>query len=336
MNVNLDRKRVMIMKILQEAGSPLSSGKIRERMAFWGMDVSERTIRFHLQALDGMGLTGYKGKKGRFLTPEGLLELSKNHVYDRVGFLSSKIDEMTYRMDFNPQTVTGKVLVNVSLVSKEHRDAAAVFIPRVFKADLAHGTLLALLDSGQRLGDFTVPDGQMGLCTVCSVSFNGGLIQQGIPVANLFGGLLEFTDSQADRFTAIIRYDGTSLDPMEIYIASRMTSIGEAVRTGSGQIGVSFREIPSSAREKVIETHKLFTSLGLGGFLKLGYPGQLLLEIPVEDRRTGMVVSGGLNAAAVLVEEGIPVQSAALSGLMDYRELFPYDKLPARLDALAP
>ena len=76
------------------------------------------------------------------------------------------------------------------------------------------------------------------------------------------------------------------------------------------------------------------TSRGLGGFLKLGYPSQSLLDIPVGDGRMGMIVAGGLNAVAPLVEEGIPIRSRALSGLVDYASLFHYEDLAARLSAL--
>ena len=95
MSDRVERKRLLMMKILRESGSPLSSQKIQEQLVSRGMDISERTVRFHLQALDSHGLTGYKEKKGRFLTPRGLMELAKAQVYDRVGFLSSKKEDMT-------------------------------------------------------------------------------------------------------------------------------------------------------------------------------------------------------------------------------------------------
>lgn len=334
MSVRVERKRLQMMKILRESGAPLSSQKIQEQLVARGMDISERTVRFHLQALDTMGFTGYKEKKGRYLTPKGLMELSKAHVYDRVGFLSSKIDDMTYQMSFKPDTAEGSVLVNMSLVDKEHRDAVAALVPPVFASGLAHGRLMAVIDEGGQVGDNIIPDGMVGLGTVCSITYNGALIQAGIPVTSIFGGLLDIHDKAPDRFTAVIRYDGTSLDPLEIYITSGMTSTGIAAVEGNGQIGASFREIPASAREKAIETDELFTSRGLGGFLKLGYPSQSLLDIPVGDGRMGMIVAGGLNAVAPLVEEGIPIRSKALSGLVDYSSLFHYEELGARLSGL--
>jgi len=334
MSDRVERKRLLMMKILRESGAPLSSQKIQEQLTSRGMDISERTVRFHLQALDSLGFTGYKEKKGRYLTPQGLMELAKAHVYDRVGFLSAKIDDMTYKMTFDPLSAQGSVLVNLSLVEKVHRDAVSALVPPVFASGLAHGTLMALIDEGEQVGDNVIPEGMVGLGTVCSITYNGALIQAGIPVTSVFGGLLEIHDRAPDRFTAVIRYDGTSLDPLEVYITSRMTTTGEAVKNGNGQVGASFREIPSSARERAMDTDALFKQRGLGGYLKLGYPSQTLLDIPVGEGRVGMVVAGGLNAIAPLVEAGIPIRSKALSGLIDYSSLFSYEELPARMSNL--
>jgi repressor of nif and glnA expression len=119
MKERAERNRIMTLQILKESSEPISSHNIRERLAERGLEISERTVRFHLQALDIMGFTAYKEKKGRYITPQGLLELSRTHVYERVGFLSSRIDDMTYRMSYNYHTGEGKVLVNISLIKKK-------------------------------------------------------------------------------------------------------------------------------------------------------------------------------------------------------------------------
>ena len=199
---------------------------------------------------------------------------------------------------------------------------------------LAHGRLMTLLDEGEQIGETVIPGGMYGIGTVCSITLNGALIKAGIPVTSSFGGLLEIHDRAPDRFTAIIRYDGTSIDPLEIFITSGMTETGAASLTGNGFVGASFREIPSAARERVMELDVLLKSRGLGGYFKLGFPGQSLLDIPVGEGRAGMVVAGGLNAVAPLVEKGIPIKSKALSGLVDYSRLFPYEELSSRFSRM--
>ena len=334
MSSRVEHRRLMMMKVLRNSRVPLSSEKIQQQLTSQGIDISERTVRFHLQALDSLGFTGYREKKGRYLTPRGLKELTRTRVYDQVGFLSAKIDEITYKMTYNPFSCEGSVAVNLSLIDFEHRGAVASLVPPVFSSGLAHGKLIALFKEGEQAGDIIIPEGRIGLGTVCSITFNGALIQAGIPVSSVFGGLLEVRDTAPERFTAVIRYDGTSLDPLEIFITSGMTSTGDAVRGGIGLIGASFREIPASARESALETDARLKQHGLGGFLKLGFPGRPLLDIPVGDGRTGLIIPGGLNAAAPLVEQGIPIESRALSGLVDYSRLFPFDELPRRIEAL--
>ena len=331
MTSRVERKRFLMMKLLRESGSPLSSQRIQEQLAARGMEISERTVRLHLQALDQEGFTVYKEKKGRYLTPKGIAELAKARVFDRVGFLSSKIDDMTYRMTFNPRSSKGLVVVNLSLVDSSYRDSLPELMAPVFSSGLAHGTLMALFTPGEKIGEILIPENMIGIGTVCSITFNGALIHAGIPVSSVFGGLLEMHEWSPDRFTAVIRYDGTSLDPLEIYISSGMTSTGAASQSGSGLIGASFREIPDSAIDLAMDTDALLKKRGLGGYLKSGYPGQSFLDFPVGEQRIGLVISGGLNAVAPLFEAGIPIQSRALSGLVDYSRLFSFEELSYQL-----
>jgi len=334
MSDEVEQKRLLILKALRESSLPLSSGTIHEQLLSKGIDISERTVRFHLKALDGLGLTKYKEKKGRFLTTKGLEEIAKAQVYYQVGYLSSKIDEMTYKMSFDPSDARGTVLINFSTLDKFYRDVVPDLVSPTFSSGLAHGALMCLFDEGERIGDSVVSRGKFGIGTVCAITFNGALIKAGIPVKSIFGGLLEISNDTPNRFTAIIHYGGTSLDPLEIYISSGMTSTISACISGKGQIGASFREIPAAAREKTIEIDALLKRRGLGGFLKLGYPSQSLLGIPVGDRRVGLVIAGGLNATAPIGEQGIPIKSIALSGLIDYSKLFHYEELKKRLSEL--
>ena len=57
-------------------------------------------------------------------------------------------------------------------------------------------------------------------------------------------------------------------------------------------------------------------------------------EIDLLINDVSRVVAGGLNAVAPLVEQGIPIESKALSGLVDYADLFSHDVLASKLSAL--
>src|SRR3990172_3843703 len=112
-------------------------------------------------------------------------------------------------------------------------------------------------------------------------------------------------------------YDGTSIDPLEIFIRSAMTNYLGATQTGNGHIGASFREFPAESREVVEQLAGKLKRIGMGGFLAIGRPSQTLLDIPVSDGRIGAIVIGGLNPVSILEERGIRAYSRALAGLID-------------------
>jgi repressor of nif and glnA expression len=332
MKDTIERKRLAILRILNEARAPLVSQRITEKMLALGYDISERTVRFHLLSLDKEDMTEDLGKHGRSITEKGIKELNRARVFEKVGFLAAKIDQMIYQMDFNLERQEGDVVTNVSLVEKRHIARAVPLICRVFKAGFSMGRLLTLFKAGEKIGELDVPDGYIGIGTVCSITLNGVLLSYGIPTNSRFGGLLEMKNWEPARFVAIINYDGTTLDPLEIFIKSGMTDYTEATESGNGQIGASFREMPASSRDRVIELAAKLEQVGLGGFMRVGWPGQSLLEIPINEGRIGAIIIGGLNPVAILEEVDIPVYSHTLSGYVDFKRLFPYEELEQRIN----
>jgi HTH-type transcriptional regulator, global nitrogen regulator NrpRI len=334
MQDRIERKRLTILKLLSDGDAVLGSAEITRRLESQGHDISERTVRFHLLALDNDGFTEYVGKKGRRLTEKGRLELSKARVFEKVGFLTSKIDQLTYLMRFDRHTRQGSVVVNVSMLERRHLARACPLMARVFEAGYAMGELVTLYGPGEKAGDLVVPEDCVGIGTVCSITLNGILLAEGIPTTSRFGGLLELEGGEPTRFVAIINYDGTSLDPLEIFIKSGMTDYTGATESGDGLIGASFREVPAASRDRVLALAEELKEIGLNAVMSVGWPGQPLLGIPVDEGVAGALVIGGLNPVAILEESGIKVFSRALSGLVDYGRLFPYTELEARAASL--
>lgn len=327
MQDKIERKRLAILKILKEVGVPLSSQQITEVLAGRGYDLSERTVRFHLLAMDKQGLTEYIGKQGRKITSKGLEETNNARVHERVGFLAAKIDQMTYSMDFDLDSLEGSVIVNISLVKQDDLLPAIPLISRVYEKGFSMGTLIGLFNPGERVGESVVPEGYVGVGTVCSITLNGVLLSRKIPVSSRFGGLLEIQKSEPVRFVAIVNYDGTSLDPLEIFIKSGMTDYLGATGDGNGLIGAGFRELPAATWDRVHEIASRLEEVGLGGFMRIGLPGQELSEINVSEGNIGAIVIGGLNPIAILEEAGFEVHSRALSGHVGYHQLFHYADL---------
>jgi len=331
MGEKTEKKRLAILGILREANKPLGSSKITERLVAAHYEISERTVRLHLKNMDEQGLTENLGRKGRRITEQGLEELGHARIIDRVGYLAAKIDQMTYRMDFDLASRSGSVVTNLSIVGRRDLNAAIPSIKRVYEAGYAMGKLVTLLAPGERVGDVTIPEDRIGLGTVCSITLNGVLLAHGIPAYSSFGGLLEIRDYKPIRFVEMVHYSGTTLDPLEIFIRSAMTDYHGATQTGNGQIGASFREVPAASRDLVVDLAGQLEKIGLGGFMQIGWPGQPVLEIPVNQGQVGAVVIGGLNPAAILEEKGIKSFSRALSGLMEYNAFFHYKELDERI-----
>ncbi len=322
------------MRVLKEEPGPVTSARVTELLCAAGHDISERTVRLYLKGMDDDGCTRAVGRKGRVLTDKGLDQLRVEQVFHRIGYLSAKIDQMTYAMHFDLARRSGSVVVNVSLVDPAVLSRHVHEICRVFARGYAMGTRVMLAAPGETVGNVSVPEGKVGFCTVCSITLNGVLLKHGIPSFSRFGGLLELLDGKAQRFVEVIHYDGTSIDPLEVFIRSGMTGYRDAIRTGRGRIGASFRDMPADSRELVTHLAERLTDVGLGGFMSIGLPGQSVLDVPVSEGRIGAVVIGGLNPIAILEESEIRVTSRAMSGLVEYNRLYSYEELPQRLSAM--
>jgi repressor of nif and glnA expression len=330
-----ERKRLAVLDVLSAHGRPLGSSKISSILTAQGMEISERTVRLYLEELDKAGLTENLGRCGRRITEAGMREANAARVLERVGFLSGKIDTMAYRVSFDPDRERGQVVSNLSFVRpSEITPERRRLIGKVFAKGYAMGKMMALFRPGETFCGTLVPDDMVGVGTVCSVTLNGVLLQYGVPTVSRFGGLLELQNGRPTRFVELINYDGTSIDPLEVFIRSGMADYIGAVTTGNGCIGASFREFPADSIDTVRAVAVRLEEIGLGSLMCLGNPGQAIHSIPVGPQRIGAVIIGGLNPMSIFEETGLRVQSRALSGLIDFRRLFHYSEFRAQLDAL--
>lgn len=330
----MKEKHRLILSVLKEAGRPLGSVQIRDELAAAGHDMSERTIRLYLQELDEAGLTEKHHQRRSAISPLGIKEHESVRIIEKVGFLSAKIDQMTFRMNFDLNARTGTVVLNITVVAPRQVRKYLRLMHMAFECGYSMGELMTWLSPGENLGPLSIPEGMVGLGTVCSITLNGVLLKYGIPTVSRFGGLLGIEDRQPTHFVEIINYDGTSLDPLEIFIRSGMTDYVGAVTSGNGRIGASFREFPSESQPMVDDLVQRLSRIGLGGLMRIGRPGQALMNIPVGEGRVGAIVIGGLNPVAILEENGVRVHSRALAGLIDFSRLFHYREMDVRLGAI--
>ncbi|MCX5750401.1 MAG: NrpR regulatory domain-containing protein [Candidatus Saganbacteria bacterium] len=315
-----DRKINHILKIIASSQRPIGSVEISTRLKELGINLTERTVRHYLKMLTEKGLVKVFWKEGRVITKKGEEEIKNILVSDKVGMISAHIETMAYSMDFDLEEKAGRLILNLSFFHKSDFPKALKIMREVFAKKLSMGDMVAVAESGQEIGGVTVPKGKVAFGTLCGVNLNGILLKQAIPVGSSFGGVLQIEGGQPLRFTELISYSGSTVDPHEVFIRSKMTSVREAAK-GSGKILAGSREIPAGSRQRAKEIIEKMETAGLGRVLFMGEPSSAVLGMPGGLERVGIVIPGGLNPVAAAGEWGIETESKALSCLIDYSEL---------------
>lgn len=321
------RKEFSILKVLSDSKEPLGARVIARHLKDLGIELGERAVRYHLKLMDERGLTQTIGRDGRLITEAGIDELKSALVRDKVGFAISRIELLAFRTVFNSEKRTGWIPVNVSLFPREDFSRALKAMKPAFAAGLCVSDLVAVAREGEYLGEVTVPDGKIGLATVCSIVINGSLLKAGVPIDSRFGGILQIKNHQPLRFVELIHYAGSSLDPSEVFIRARMTSVREVTTSGNGKILANFREIPAFCHPIAEEVIANLKKAGLGGLLLMGNTSEAVCEIPVELNKVGMILLGGLNPVAAAEEAGIEAENHAMSTVMEYQKLIKFGEL---------
>ena len=322
-----ERKTVAILKVLSESSEPLGSIAISRELERHGVFLSERAVRYHLRMTDERGYTEPMGRDGRIITTEGLEELRLALAPEQVGFIIEKLQLLAFHTTFDPVRKTGLVPINTSIFAAREFSDALHEMRAAFDAGLCASRLVAVAHEGEKIGTRVVPRGKVALATVCGVVINGVLLKSSVPIESRFGGVLELRNGKPRRFVAIIKYDGTSLDPSEQYIRARMTAVRDAAASGTGRILANFREILAPSRVVVEKRIEELKAAGMNAVYLLGNTSESICQIEVGMNRVGMVLLGGLNPVAAAAEAGIDVENAAESGLIDYTRLVDIDRI---------
>jgi hypothetical protein len=322
---DIEKKLLLILRILRDSGQPLGARLIARRMAEHGVPLSERMVRYHLGLTDERGLTELAGQRdGRAITKRGIEEIGSARVRDKLSLAISRIETLAFRTTFDPKRKRGLVPVNISLIAREKfRRAADAMLP-AFEAGLCVSGLVAVAKAGERLGETVVPEGKVGLATVCSIVVNGVLLKSGIPMDSKFGGIVQISRREPLRFVELIHYSGSSLDPSEAFIRARMTSVRDVIDEGEGRVLGNFREIPALSRDLTERIVRDCRVAGINGVLAIGKVSEPVCEVPVDLNKVGMILTGGLNPVCCAQEAGIDVENLAMSAVIEFSELRPF------------
>ena len=236
-------------------------------------------------------------------------------------FVNHSIEDFAMQVTFDPASGDGNVVYNLSVIKNEDLDFAISILRDAYKTGITVSGRVRFLSSGEKLHGYTVPKGFTGICTICSITFDGILIRRGIPITPIGGGVVEIENRTPIRFTHIILYEHTTIDPLQVLFSQRTTSITSVMRTGSGAILANIREFHMEAEPRVGTVLDELAGSSLSGILEVGMPNLPLLGVPVSPQFVAIAAVGGTNPMAAIREGGRWVQTQAMKGLMDISQM---------------
>jgi len=236
-------------------------------------------------------------------------------------FVNHNIEDYAIQVTFDPALGEGRIVYNLSLIKNEDLEFAISVLKDANKTGVSVSGLVKFYPSGQKVADFVVPKGCTGICTMCSITFDGLLIRRGIPVNPIGGGVVEIENRVPIRFTHIILYEHTTIDPLQVLISQKTTSVTNVMRKGSGNILANIREFHMEAEPLVGQVLDELSSSSYSGILEVGMPNVPLLGVPVNPQYIAIAAVGGTNPMAVIREDNRWVQTQAMKGLMDIKEM---------------
>lgn len=298
------RKEIEILRILSEFANPVGSTLLKRELRKRGFLLSERTVRYHLQLLEAKGFVLGHNRRGRTITQRGLEELSRSLATQRLGFTTTRFMSLAYSATYDPVKDSGTVVANVSLLDKSLQEKTLTTMKDLQNMNLLSAPYIKILNEKEEYCDISVPKGKFALFTVCNLTLDSILIHSGVPLFFKYGGLVQVVNRKPIRFVEIISYEGTTIPPLEVLVYRKMTSISRILKTGSGMLLATLREIPSEARERTVKILDEQQKKGWGGVIVLGEPNEPVLGIPVGMDRFGICMVGGIVPGAAMVEEG--------------------------------
>ena len=245
----------------------------------------------------------------------------REHCGSTLMFINNRIEELAMEVNYDPLENTGKIIFNLSLIPEENLEAAITVFRNAYRAGLSVSDRVRFFDDGEQLEGLTIPPGFVGICTMCTITLDGILLRRGVPIQPVGGGLVEIDDRVPRRFTHMILYEATTIDPLEVLVAQDLTSITRVMKEGSGTILANLRECHMEAESFVIGLLDDFSDVGFTGILEVGAPNVPILGVSANPEYFGVAMVGGTNPMAALKEGGIRVVTKALKGVMDVAEM---------------
>lgn len=234
------------------------------------------------------------------------IKASSIKQHDKIPFLLSKSWNLIQKVDYNAETNEGNIVANVSYINKKDLDNSLDIIKETYNNYPEY--INPYIKSIEHPND----KNKVGLATVCSLSIDGILINNGIMCSPKYGGLLEL--GKPPLFVEMISYNGSSMDPHKIFIFKDLFSLDKSI-PGPKKILASIKEVPYIARNKSEDILNEVINAGLSIY-KVGKPRELIYNAKVDNYNFGIVAGSGLNSIAAIKEKGIDIKVKAVERVL--------------------
>ena len=236
-------------------------------------------------------------------------------------FINHRIEEFALQVSYDPGERTGTLVYNLSLIRSEDLEFAIKIFKDSYRAGISVSGLVRFLQPGVVIEEYQIPEGCIGMVSVCSSTIDGLLLRRGIPMNPIGGGIVEVERRVPKRFTHMILYEYTTVDPLQVLISQELTSVNAVMRRGSGNILANLRQCHMEAEPVVGEVLDSLTGSDLQGILDVGMPNSPALGVTLDPQYLGIVAVGGTNPMAAIREEGRWEVIKAMKGLMAAEEM---------------
>ncbi len=216
-----------------------------------------------------------------------------------------------HQVSFDPIARKGKIISNTSIVRKDKLRETLDIFHDVVQSGLTVCPMIKIEDS----------DDRVRIKTACSLTISGVLLKYGVPIRPKGGGIIEVKEREPSRFTDMLMYWATTIDPIDILTAQGLTDITGMMRWGNGRILGNLQEAPMLARDRIDEVLSYLADAEFAGILELGEPNMDVLGVSVERDHLGIALVGGTNLVAAARESGIVVEHESISDLTEASEM---------------
>ncbi len=236
-------------------------------------------------------------------------------------FVNHRIEDFAMQVTYSPREGIGNVVYNLSVILNEDLERAIRIIKDAYKSGICVSGLVRFIEENEGIQEYRVPPGHTGIITMCSTTLDGILLRKGVPLKPIGGGVVEIEQRSPRRFTHMILYEYTTIDPLQVLISQEITSINEVMRRGSGNILANIRECHMEAEHLIGDVLDELASSNFSGILEVGLPNSAALGVSVDPQYMGIVAVGGTNPMAAIKEQGYYIQTQAMKGLLDVQTL---------------